>query len=117
MNRISIIKAILAFALVGAVYAADISYNLSDGDYAITFGDGTGVEIIWGDQPQQGTLDINAATLSQLMELPGIGEKKAAAIIEYRESCGEFEYFEELDEVEGIGEALLEKIRPYVCVS
>ena len=61
-----------------------------------------------------GTINVNAASASELDELPGIGPALAAAIIEYREEHGPFESAEELMEVYGIGEATLEGMRPYL---
>ena len=60
-------------------------------------------------------LDLNTATPEQLDELDGIGPGMAAAILEYRERQGGFGSVEELGEVPGIGEkrlaALREKVR------
>lgn len=57
------------------------------------------------------TIDINSADKQQLMELNGVGEARASAIIEYREQKGEFVSVEELTEVSGIGSATLETNR------
>ncbi len=63
-------------------------------------------------------ININTATEKELADiLPGIGEKKAHAIVEYREYAGGFRSVDELLEVDGIGAALLEKIRPYCVLS
>lgn len=62
------------------------------------------------------TVNINTASEYELAALlPGIGEAKAAAIVEYRRITGGFNSVDELAEVSGISENLLEKIRPY-CV-
>jgi competence protein ComEA len=45
------------------------------------------------------------------MTLPGIGEAKAAGIIEYRKSVGEFQDIEDVKNVSGIGDAVFEKIK------
>ncbi len=62
------------------------------------------------------SVDINAASAAELQTLPGIGEAKAAAIVAYREEHGAYRAPEDLLQVKGIGEALLQKIRPYVTV-
>lgn len=54
-------------------------------------------------------INLNTADVSQLMQLEGIGEKKAQAIIEHREKNGRFRVPEELTDVSGIGEGILEK--------
>ena len=60
-------------------------------------------------------MDINTATPEQLDELDGIGPGMAGAILEYREEHGGFGSVEELGQVPGIGEkrlaALREKVR------
>lgn len=66
--------------------------------------------------PAPEKVDINSATLEELMGLPGIGEGLAARIMAYREEHGPFLSVEELDEVYGIGEAKLATLRGLVCV-
>ena len=46
--------------------------------------------------------------------LPGIGELKAAAIIEYRLKHGAFMSLEDLQKVPGIGEGIIEEIRDLI---
>ena len=62
-------------------------------------------------------LDLNTATLSDLTRLPGIGETKAQAILDWREAHGPFRAVEDLLSVDGIGEKTWETLRPYVRVS
>lgn len=62
-------------------------------------------------------LDLNTASPADLTRLPGVGEKKAAAIVTYRAEHGGFSSTEELMEVDGIGEGIYEKLADYVTVS
>ncbi len=55
-------------------------------------------------------IDLNTADAAELMKLPGIGEKRAEEIIRLREQKGGFGSKEDLLEISGISENLLEKI-------
>lgn len=64
-----------------------------------------------------GLLDLNTATASELEALPGIGPTIAGRIVAYREEKGPFVSTEELLLVRGIGEKLLQTLEPYVTVT
>lgn len=61
-------------------------------------------------------ININTATVSDFDSLPGVGESKAEAIVEYREKNGNFTTIEDIKQVSGIGDALFEKIKDYLTV-
>ena len=61
-------------------------------------------------------VNLNTATLSQIATLPGVGEKSAQRIVEYREKNGGFKKIEELMNVKGIGEKSFLKLKPLVSV-
>jgi comEA protein len=63
-----------------------------------------------------GPIDLNTATVEQLKTLKGIGQKKAEAIIAWREANGGFKSVDQLTEVKGIGEKTLEKLRPFLKI-
>lgn len=62
-------------------------------------------------------IDINKATIQELMLLPGIGEKTAKRIVEKRVELGGFKTVDDLTSVKWIGKVKLEKIRGLVTVS
>lgn len=64
--------------------------------------------------PRGSSIDINAADVKTLARLPGIGEKTAEKIVEYRNSNGGFDSVGELIKVKGIGRVKLSKIRPFL---
>ena len=68
------------------------------------------------EMADDGRVNLNLAGEEELMTLPGIGEKKAQAIISYRESHGGFQSTEELMEVEGIKTGIYEKIKDRIKV-
>ena len=59
-------------------------------------------------------IDLNTADLYDLCRLPGIGEKRAQAIIAWREEHGPFQAADELTNISGIGPKILEGLRDYV---
>lgn len=67
-------------------------------------------------EPSSEKIDLNQATLTQLETLPGIGETKANAIIEFRNKYGAFEDISELSYVPGIGNTLLKSIQDLVII-
>jgi competence protein ComEA len=63
-----------------------------------------------------GLVNVNSALATELEELPGIGEVIAQRIIDYRTENGPFATVDELLDVSGIGDAILESIRELVTV-
>ncbi|WP_028862330.1 ComEA family DNA-binding protein [Psychromonas aquimarina] len=61
-------------------------------------------------------ININSANAEQLSVINGIGNKKAQAIVDYRENNGDFLNIDELINVKGIGQSTLKKITPFVTL-
>jgi competence protein ComEA len=76
----------------------------------------SGLALAAGKPAPAGKVNLNPATTQQLTTLPGVGEKLAARIIEYRQKSGGFKTAQELLNVKGIGEKNFAKLSPYVNV-
>ena len=61
-------------------------------------------------------ININTATVEELVSLPGIGNKIANRIIEYREKNDNFKTIEEIMNVKGIGKKKFKKIKGLITV-
>lgn len=68
------------------------------------------------ESAEDGLVNINTADAAQLCTLPGIGESRAADIIAYRETNGEFQSCEEIMKVPGIKTGAYEKIKDKIKV-
>ncbi len=64
----------------------------------------------------EGLVNINTADIAGLCALPGIGEGRAKAIIEYREKQGGFQKKEDIMQVSGIGEKMYARMEGYLCI-
>jgi competence protein ComEA len=62
-------------------------------------------------------VNLNRATQADLETLPGIGEAKALAIIEYRETNGPFKKIEDIMLISGFGEKTFEKLKDKIVVN
>ena len=87
-RRLVVVALVIAFAFAGIAQAADST-----------------------------KLDINKATVQELVQLKGIGEKFAERIIEYREKNGKFQKIEDLMKVKGIGQKKFEAIKDLIVVN
>ena len=62
-------------------------------------------------------IDLNRASMSELMAVNGIGEVLAQRIIEYREQHKGFKSVNELNKVKGVGDKTFDKLRPFLMVA
>ncbi|MFT8870980.1 MAG: helix-hairpin-helix domain-containing protein [Sporolactobacillus sp.] len=68
------------------------------------------------DSSSSAKVNVNTAGEQQLQNLPGIGPAKAKAILQYRQTHGSFRTLDDLGNVSGIGEKILERIKPAATV-
>lgn len=62
-------------------------------------------------------IDLNRATIDDLIALPKIGPALAKRIIEYRKVHGKFQDISQLINVKGVGKKTLEKLKPFIFVT
>lgn len=62
-------------------------------------------------------VNLNTATAQELQTLSGIGEKKAEAIITYRETNGSFQTIDDLKKVKGIGEKTFDSLKESITIN
>jgi competence protein ComEA len=70
-----------------------------------------------GEKEEPQKIDINRAEAWLLEALPGIGQSKAQAIIDYRQKNGAFHNITEITEVEGIGPSIYDQIKNLITVA
>jgi competence protein ComEA len=70
-----------------------------------------------GEEQQPQKIDINRAEAWLLQALPGIGESKAQAIIDYRQKNGAFRNIREITKVAGIETKTYEQIKDLITVA
>ena len=68
------------------------------------------------DSVDEVQVNINTATIDELTQLNGIGEKKAQLILDYREQNGLFMTKEDLMNISGIGEKTFDSLEPYITI-
>lgn len=69
------------------------------------------------DKKEENALvNINTASLDELMTIPKIGEAKAKDIIKYRDEVGSFKSIEDIKNINGIKDAIYEAIKDYITV-
>lgn len=67
-------------------------------------------------QPQR-PVNLNTATVTELMQLPRIGQKTAERIVAFRKEHGGFQRPEELMNVKGIGEKSFSRLKPFLALA
>lgn len=70
-----------------------------------------------GEREPVQKININRADVWLLSALPGIGETRARAIVEYRRQRGPFRSINELTRVEGIGDTTYQRIKDLITVA
>lgn len=103
-----------------ALDLVNLARPLSDGEQLIipAAGDNPGIDLSISSKPagtfppaaktaESGLINLNRAGVAELITLPGIGEVRAQAILDYREEMGPFKSPEDLIAVPGIGPTIL----------
>ena len=115
------------FAIDAYPEAMNLAETVSDGSriYVPTKEEVDALAVVYSDtgsgsgdttSDSTGRVNVNTATLEELTTLPGIGDTRARAIIDYREQNGAFGNIEDIMQVTGIKEKSFSKIKDSICV-
>ena len=104
---------VLATLLIGIIAGL---IDRDDKEICVSNGGDTCTPKAQPENDSQLRLDLNRASVGELMALPGIGEKRARAITAWRDANGPFRCVDDLEQVRGIGPATLGRLRAFVCV-
>ena len=115
------------FAIDAYPEAMNLAETVSDGSriYVPTKEEVEALAVVYSDtgsgsgdttSDSTGRVNVNTATLEELTTLPGIGDTRARAIIDYREQNGAFGNIEDIMQVTGIKEKSFSKIKDSICV-
>lgn len=105
MKKSGIVIALLSAITVGIMFGYYIGINQNGGQIEIMQ---PGYEI--------GLVNLNTATIDELVLIPGIGDITAQRIIDYRERKGNFETIEDLLNISGISKDKLKDIQHYLTI-
>lgn len=75
-----------------------------------------GIPMAAAERAPQRPINLNTATVTELMQLPRVGAKTAERIVAFRKQHNGFQRPEELMNVKGIGEKSFVKLKPYLSV-
>ena len=99
---ISLLSTLISASYINLSYAADTSKDVK---YQVS-----------QLEKQSKKINLNTASINQLEALPGIGKKKAQAIVNYRKKYGNFTNTDDLTKIKGIGDKMLKKLKPYLTL-
>jgi competence protein ComEA len=94
----------------------NLARPLVEGDHLKIPGPGESMTATGGGEAADGLIALNQADASALEDLPGVGPVLAERIVAHREANGPFDTVEDLLEVPGIGEAKLAAMRDSISV-
>ena len=61
-------------------------------------------------------INLNTATLDELMSIDGLGEARASAILEYRDYIGSYTDVSQIMDIKGISESVFADVAEYLTV-
>ena len=99
--------------------SVNLAYELSDGEKIYIpsiFDDENEYNLSSGNTNVSGKININKANSEELQKINGIGEALANRIISYRNENGRFSSVEDIKNVSGIGDKKYESIKEYIAI-
>lgn len=119
VEKIVLFSVFFVFAVIVVVFAYgwdDIVGKREDDTVSFAYSTVSKDESSVGSTSVANKVNINTATEVELDALPGIGEAKAKAIVQYRNENGKFKSIGEIKKVKGIGDGIFEDIKDLITV-
>jgi len=73
-----------------------------------------GMPLAGARRPPEHPINVNTATVTELMQLPRVGAKTGERIVAFREAHGPFQRLEEIMSIKGIGPKAFQRLQPYL---
>ncbi len=115
MKRSESIQVAVMISVVALFIIAVVGYRYFAAQNITVF-NVTSQNIIVAEKYVANKVNINTASVDELIAIDGIGEIKAQRIIDYRTTNGFFTSIYDLTNVDGFSEATIKKIKPYITV-
>ncbi len=114
--RKTVQKSFICFVILGAAFYFRIGLaSKFNAPASLSFTQSASAEEMPG-QGKHKRVDINKASMDELVLLPGIGPKIAQKILSHRETHGDFKDLNSLLQIKGIGQKKLEKLSPLILI-
>ncbi|MEM7402404.1 MAG: helix-hairpin-helix domain-containing protein [Myxococcota bacterium] len=114
MHRLTILLVTACLSVTSWTVAAAVPAQHTPAQRSMQMAGAAKIAVGKKSQRSRRKIDLNLATSKQLQQLKGIGQKRAEAIVRYRQQHGPFTRITQLFHIKGIGSKLLKKLQQQI---